>query len=153
MTIGEIAARAGLATSAIRYYEKAGLLAAAARTNGRRVYPTAVLNQLMVIGFAKNTGFTLAEIKLLLRGFPESTPASARWKKLAKGKIAEMEVTIAKAEAMKKMLESIMGCRCRKLEHCAQGFARHPEMWRSVPKIAPRTRRRARVLKTSTSIE
>jgi MerR family redox-sensitive transcriptional activator SoxR len=130
MTIGEMAARAGLATSAIRYYEKAGILAAAARTNGRRVYPAEALNQLMVIGFAKNTGFTLAEIKLLLRGFPESTPASTRWKKLAKGKIREMEATIAKAEAMKKMLESITGCRCQKLEQCAQGFARHPEMWR-----------------------
>jgi MerR family redox-sensitive transcriptional activator SoxR len=130
MTIGEIAERAGLATSAIRYYEKAGILAAADRINGRRVYPAEALNQLMIIGFAKNTGFTLAEIKLLLRGFPESTPASARWKKLAKGKIAEMETTIAKAEAMKRMLESITGCRCRKLEQCAQGFARHPEMWR-----------------------
>jgi MerR family redox-sensitive transcriptional activator SoxR len=84
----------------------------------------------MVIGFAKNTGFTLAEIKLLLRGFPESTPASARWKKLARGKIAEMQATIAKAEAMKEMLESITGCRCRKLEQCAQGFARRPELWR-----------------------
>jgi MerR family redox-sensitive transcriptional activator SoxR len=130
MTIGEIAAQAGLATSAIRYYEKAGLLPAAARTNGRRVYPAEVLNQLMVIGFAKNTGFTLAEIKLLLRGFPETTPASARWKKLARGKIAEMQATIAKAEAMKEMLESITGCRCRKLEQCAQGFARRPELWR-----------------------
>lgn len=130
MTIGEIAARAGLAASAIRYYEKAGLLPAAARTHGRRVYSAEALNQLMIIGFAKNTGFTLTEIRLLLRGFPESTPASARWKKLAKGKIAEMEATISKAEAMKKMLESIMHCRCRKLEQCASGFARHPELWR-----------------------
>ena len=130
MNIGKLAAQAGLATSAIRYYEKAGLLPTAARTNGRRVYPAEALNQLMVIGFAKNTGFTLTEIKLLLRGFPESTPASARWKKLAKGKIAEMQATIAKAEAMKKMLESITGCRCRKLEQCAQGFARRPQLWR-----------------------
>lgn len=138
MTIGEIAAQAGLATSAIRYYEKAGLLGVAARVNGRRVYPAEALHQLMIIGFAKNTGFTLAEVKLLLRGFPENTPASARWKKLAKGKIAEMEATIAKAATMKKMLESIMGCRCRKLQQCAQGFALHPEMWRPFPARARR---------------
>jgi len=136
MTIGELAARAGLATSAIRYYEKAGLLPAAARTNGRRVYPAEALNQLMVIGFAKNTGFTLAEIKLLLRGFPENTPASARWQKLARGKIVEMKAAIAKAEAMKKMLESIMSCRCRKLEQCALGFARRPELWRQTATAA-----------------
>lgn len=130
MTIGELARRAGLATSAIRFYEKAGLLPAPARSNGRRVYSSEAVQQLVIIGFAKNTGFTLPEIKLLLRGFPERTPASARWKRLAKGKIAEMEAAIAKARAMKEMLESIMGCRCRKLEQCAQGFARHPEMWR-----------------------
>jgi MerR family redox-sensitive transcriptional activator SoxR len=142
MTIGELAVRAGLATSAIRYYEKAGLLPAAARTNGRRVYPAEALNQLMVIGFAKNTGFTLAEIKLLLRGFPESTPASARWKKLAKGKIAEMKAAIAKAEAMKELLQSIMGCRCRKLDQCAQGFARRPELWRPASNAGARPERR-----------
>ena len=143
MMIGEMAARAGLATSAIRFYEKAGILAPAARINGRRVYPAEALNQLVVLGFAKNTGFSLTEIKLLLRGFPESTPASARWKKLAKGKIAEMQATIAKAEAMKKMLESITGCRCRKLEQCAQGFARHPEMWRPIGKAGTRRQQRA----------
>jgi MerR family redox-sensitive transcriptional activator SoxR len=143
MTIGEIAAHARLATSAIRYYEKAGLLAAASRANGRRVYSAEILDQLMIIGFAKNTGFTLTEIKLLLRGFPESTPASARWKKLAKAKIAEMESIIAKAQAMKKMLESIMGCRCRKLEQCAEGFARHPEMWRPADKADRRSRKLA----------
>jgi MerR family redox-sensitive transcriptional activator SoxR len=142
MTIGELAARAGLATSAIRYYEKAGLLPAAARTNGRRVYPAEALNQLMVIGFAKNTGFTLAEIKLLLRGFPENTPASARWQKLARGKIAEMQAAIAKAEAMKELLQSIMGCRCRKLDQCAQGFARRPELWRPASNAGAHPERR-----------
>jgi len=125
MTIGELARQAGIAASAIRYYEKEGLLRAPARANGRRVYASDALHQLVVIRFAKENGFTLPEIKLLLRGFPESTTASARWKKLARGKIAELESTIAKAQAMKEMLESLAThCRCRKLEQCAQGFAK-----------------------------
>jgi MerR family redox-sensitive transcriptional activator SoxR len=125
MTIGEVAARAGLATSAIRYYEKAGLLKPPARVNGRRIYSADILHQLIVIRFAKDNAFTLPEIKRLLRGFPESTPASVRWKKLARVKIAELESTIAKAQAMKEMLESLASrCRCRSLAQCAQGFAR-----------------------------
>ncbi|MGA8295884.1 MAG: MerR family transcriptional regulator [Acidimicrobiales bacterium] len=129
MTIGEVAARAGIAPSAIRYYEKAGLLKAPHRVNGRRVYSAEVEHQLIVILFSKATGFTLPEIKLLLHGFPEKTTASARWKRLARGKIVEMERILARAGAMKEMLESLMGCRCRKLEQCARGFARHREWW------------------------
>lgn len=135
MTIGEVAARAGLATSAIRYYEKTGLLEAPARANGRRVYQPEVLSQLVIICFAKDTGFTLPEIRLLLHGFPQTTTASARWRKLACGKIIELETTLARAQAMKKMLESLMSnCRCRTLEQCAQGFANHPRRPRSAGK-------------------
>ena len=127
MTIGEVAARAGLATSAIRYYEKTRLLKAPARANGRRVYEPEVLSQLVIIRFAKDTGFTLPEIRLLLHGFPQKTTASARWRKLARGKIIELETILATAQAMKKMLESLMSnCRCRTLEQCAQGLANRP---------------------------
>ena len=138
MTIGEVAARANLAPSAIRYYEKVGLLKSPPRSSGRRVYQPAVLHQLVVIRFAKETGFTLPEIRLLLHGFPETTPASARWKKLARAKILELETTLAKAQAMKKMLESVMLCRCRTLEQCARGFASHPDKCCSPAKREPR---------------
>jgi MerR family redox-sensitive transcriptional activator SoxR len=130
MTIGEVAERAGVKPSTIRYYEKAGLLTPPARINGRRIYAPQAMHQLVIILFAKNTGFTLKEIRLLLRGFPDTTPASARWKKLAGAKIIEIESTLAKARAMKKMLESLMSCRCRKLDQCAQGIASRPEIWR-----------------------
>jgi len=137
MTIGEVAARAGLAASAIRFYEKAGLLEPPARVNGRRIYASDVLPQLIVIRFAKDNAFTLPEIKKLLRGFPETTPASVRWKKLAGKKIVELESTIAKAQAMKEMLDTLVTrCRCRSLDQCAKGFARrlgihHPAASRS----------------------
>jgi len=125
MTIGELARQAGIAASAIRFYEKEGLLRPAARVNGRRIYSQEALSQLIVIRFAKENAFTLPEIKQLLRGFPESTPASSRWKKLARGKIRELESTIARARAMKEMLESLAThCRCRRFDQCAEGFAR-----------------------------
>lgn len=131
MTIGEVAAQAGLATSAIRYYEKQGLLDEPPRTNGRRIYSSEILHRLVIIGFAKRLGFTLPEIHLLLHGFPARTTASVRWRKLAGRKIKEMEETIAKAGEMKRMLESILLCRCKKLEQCARGLARHQEKFRN----------------------
>ncbi len=126
MTIGQVAAQAGLAPSAIRYYEQQGLLAAPPRRGGRRVYSPEVLQQLVIIQFAREIGFTLAEVRLFLHGFPTSTRISTRWKKMAAGKVQEMDALIARAQAMKKMLEAIMHCRCRTLEQCAAGLARRP---------------------------
>jgi len=125
MRIGEIAARARLATSAIRYYEKAGLLEPPSRIGGRRVYSSDVLHQLVIIRFAQQTGFTLKEIRLLLHGFPEKTAASVRWRKLAGRKIPELDAAARRALAMKKTLEGILECKCQKLEQCARGLARH----------------------------
>jgi MerR family redox-sensitive transcriptional activator SoxR len=123
MTIGELAKRCGLRPSAIRFYEKSGLLPAPARRNGRRVYASEAANRLVLITFAKETGFSLPEIKLFLHGFPESTPAGDRWRKLATSKLRELAAGIAKARAMERMLHSIMKCRCTSIEQCARGIA------------------------------
>ena len=142
MTIGEVAAKATITTSAIRYYERSGLLKQPLRKNGRRVYSEGVLHQLVIIEFAKETGFTLSEIKLLLHGFPENTPASARWKKMAREKIHELEVALAKTKAMRDMLEAMTSCRCRKLEQCAQGLERNRQRWHLSASPKPRTKPR-----------
>ena len=129
MTIGEVAAKATIATSAIRYYERAGLLRQPSRKNGRRVYSDDILHQLVIIEFAKETGFTLSEIRLLIHGFPETAPASARWKKMAREKIRELDILLAKTKAMRDMLEAMTSCRCRKLEQCAEGLERNRKRW------------------------
>jgi len=131
MTIGELAASAGLAPSAIRFYEKTGLLKAPPRANGRRVYREDAVHQLVIICFAKATGFSLTEIRLLVHGFPPKTTASARWKKMARGKLVELEEILSKAQGMKRLLESMMSCRCRTLQQCAQGLARSEKKWRN----------------------
>ena len=142
MTIGEVAAKATIATSTIRYYERSGLLKQPLRKNGRRVYSDDVLHELVIIEFAKETGFTLSETKLLLHGFPENTPASARWKKMAREKIHELDVALAKTKAMRDMLETMTSCRCRKLEQCAQGLERNRQRWHLSASPKPRTRPR-----------
>jgi MerR family redox-sensitive transcriptional activator SoxR len=126
MTIGEVAIRAGIHTSAIRYYEKAGLLMPPARTSGRRVYQQEVVHQLTIISVYKDLGFSLQEIGLLLNELPKDKSASARWSELAQAKIKEMENVVAKATAVKKTLRAIMQCGCTKLEDCARGFVQSP---------------------------
>jgi MerR family redox-sensitive transcriptional activator SoxR len=120
MTIGKVATRSGLSASAIRFYERAGLLAAPFRESGRRIYDDGALHQLAIIRFAKDTGFTLPEIKLLLRGFPASVPASARWKKMASKKIEELEDTAQKIRVMKQLLRKVMCCECKTLADCTR---------------------------------
>jgi DNA-binding transcriptional MerR regulator len=81
LTIGEVAGRAGVRASAIRYYEEAGLLEEPERVGGKRRYDEEVLRRLALIGSAKRAGFTLGEIRTLLCGFPAGTGAAQRWLK------------------------------------------------------------------------
>ena len=78
MTIGEEAAQSSILASAICYYEKEGLLGAPVRASGRQVYDSGVLHYLVIVRFAKETGFTLPEIRLLLRGFPHLPRCAVR---------------------------------------------------------------------------
>src|SRR5687768_15671832 len=96
MSIGELARRAGLTASTIRYYEEVGLLPRSARTGGRRVFDEPTLDRLMVIAFAKEAGFTLREIRQLFDGFASDTRAGVRWQKLANGKLADLDALAAR---------------------------------------------------------
>jgi MerR family redox-sensitive transcriptional activator SoxR len=119
LTVGEVARQAGLRPSAIRYYESAGLLPAPVRVSGWRRYDGTVRTRLAVIELAKLAGFTLAEIRTLLRGFSPGMSPSARWHKLARQKLPEVENLIARAHAMKRLLEEGLNCGCLRLEDCA----------------------------------
>src|SRR5438093_7185495 len=94
LTVGELARQAGLRPSAIRYYESAGLLPAPVRVSGWRRYDATVLERLAVIELAKQAGFTLAEIRTLLRGFSPRTSPSKRWQVLARQKLPDVEALI-----------------------------------------------------------
>src|SRR6202171_6617214 len=89
LSIGEVARRSGVRTSAIRYYEKIGLMPKAPRMNGRRRYDEAALERLAIIRFAKRVGFGIADMGVLLDGAP-GRPQPERWRKLAHEKLADL---------------------------------------------------------------
>lgn len=122
MTIGELASRAGLAASTIRYYEEVKLLPRPTRASGRRVFDEQTLDRLLVITFAKEAGFSLREIRQLFDGFASDTPAGERWKKLATAKLEEMEALAARVDAMKKLLREALRCGCVELDACGKLF-------------------------------
>ena len=122
MSIGELARKAGLAASTIRYYEEVGLLPPSKRSIGRRVFDEDTLDRLLVIAFAKEAGFSLAEIRQLFDGFASDTPAGARWQKLATAKLAEMEALAARIDTMKQLLREALRCGCVELDACGKLF-------------------------------
>ena len=120
LVIGEVARRAGVRPSAIRYYESVGLLAAPRRVNGQRRYDASVLQGLAVIKVAQQAGFTIAEIRALFTDFAPDTPAWRRWQTLAQTKLAALDALIARAQRMQRALEDgILRCRCLTFDECA----------------------------------
>jgi MerR family transcriptional regulator, redox-sensitive transcriptional activator SoxR len=126
ITIGELARRTGLRASAIRYYEKIGLLPKTQRIAGQRHYEPGVLNYLAVIDVAKQAGFRIEEIRRLFHGFGKGMPAFHRWQLLAQRKITEMDDLIARAKKMKRLLAKADRCKCLELEDCGKAFLARP---------------------------
>ena len=101
----EVARRAGLRRSAIRYYEQIGLLPQAARVSGQRRYDSSVLTRLSIIELAQRAGFTLAETRTLLDGFAPDAPPSERWQALARQKLSDVDALIERANGMRRLLQ------------------------------------------------
>jgi MerR family transcriptional regulator, redox-sensitive transcriptional activator SoxR len=118
--IGELACRTGLNASAIRYYERMGLLAPPYRTGGQRRYPAEAVHRVLLIRFAGDMGFTLAEIKVFLDGLRNDSPVGSRWRKLAERKVKEAERSIERSRRLKSLFEHLLRCRCASLEVCVE---------------------------------
>ncbi len=118
-SIGAVAHEANLSASAIRYYERLGLLRPPARAHGQRRYDDSVSRELRLIRLAQEAGFTLREIRRLLHGFPDGTPPAARWQALSRAKIEGLKARIARLNEMKAMLQDTLRCQCATLEECA----------------------------------
>jgi MerR family redox-sensitive transcriptional activator SoxR len=126
LTISEVAREAGLAPSAIRYYEDAGVLPRPRRVGGQRRYDDAVLSWLAVVRRAQYAGFTLDEVRTLLFGFRKGAPLSARWRKLAAAKIVELDGRIEEIQSMKDLLLSLQSrCHCTTVEECGAAIRRN----------------------------
>lgn len=118
LRIGDVARGAGLRASALRYYERAGLLPPARRVGGQRRYDGSALRALAVIRLAQEAGFTVAEIRTLLHGFALGAPPSARWRALAHRKRREIDGLMTRARQMRRVLDRLLRCKCPTLEAC-----------------------------------
>ena len=120
MSIGQVAQICGLAPSAIRYYEKAGLLPKPIRVSRQRRYGAEAIGRLRLLQVAREAGFTIAETRTFVAGFSATTPPAIRWRTLAKRKLAEIEAQTRRLRRMKVLLESSSRCECLSIEDCAR---------------------------------
>src|SRR5439155_10905122 len=127
LSISDVARVFGLRTSAIRYYEQIGILPPAMRKNGQRRYNNGVLFRLAVVQRARETGFTLEEIRELFFGFPAGTPPPKRWHRLSQRKIAELRDRIKRLKLMETLLKRMEDCRCAALDECGERILRDIE--------------------------
>ncbi|HEX2188717.1 MAG TPA: MerR family transcriptional regulator [Longimicrobiaceae bacterium] len=151
LSIGEVARRTGLRTSAIRYYEDAGVLPPPPRVNGRRRYGPEAVRTIGVLRFAQQAGFTLDEVRTLFHGFGAETPLHERWEALAQAKLRDLDALIARAHGMRRAIEAGLGCGCVRVEDCVLPDHDHagdgdpyPVRYAGSPPARPRASSRSR---------
>ena len=119
LSIGEVAAKAGVSVSAIRFYERRGLLPEAERVGGRRRYDGATVRRLAVIRTAKRAGLSLGEIGGLLASSDRGAPVHEQLHALASRKLPEVDEMISRAQSMRGWLLAASECGCETLDACA----------------------------------
>jgi MerR family transcriptional regulator, redox-sensitive transcriptional activator SoxR len=119
LTIGTLAARSGVATSALRFYEDEGLLRSTRTDAGHRRYAPDALRRVAFIRMAQRVGIPLAEIRDALGSLPDTrTPTRHDWAKLSAGWRHRLDEQIALLEGLRDQLDSCIGCGCLSLDHC-----------------------------------
>jgi MerR family redox-sensitive transcriptional activator SoxR len=116
LAIGEVAERAGMSTSRIRYYEARGLLPEPERAAGKRRYTQDVFRRLAIIDAAQRVGFTLEEIRDLLGS--RDQPAHERLRQLAMLKLPDLDDLIARATSVRRVLKMCSKCNCESIDVC-----------------------------------
>lgn len=119
LTIGAVADRTGVATSALRYYEERGLIRSDRNAGGHRRYPREVLRRVSFIRVAQQVGLSLEEIGAALASLPdERTPDEADWHRLSTSWRPRLDDQIALLERLRDQLDSCIGCGCLSLKVC-----------------------------------
>lgn len=120
LTIGDLAARTGLAVSAIRFYETHGIVAPLRNGGGHRRYDRADIRKLSFVMIAQRLGFPLARIAEHLAALPaDKAPSRADWTAIATGFKTEIDARIAALTDLRDKLDGCIGCGCLSLDHCA----------------------------------
>jgi MerR family transcriptional regulator, redox-sensitive transcriptional activator SoxR len=119
LTIGEVAARSGVAASALRFYEEQGLIASERNDSGHRRYPRTVLRRVAFIVFAQRVGLSLEEIGDELARLPRNrAPERGDWAQLSGNWTTRIDERIAELERLKAGLTACIGCGCLSLDRC-----------------------------------
>ena len=120
LTIGEVADRAGVAQSALRFYEREGLLEATRSAGGQRRYHRDVLRRIAFVRAAQRVGLSLDEIRAALSSLPEGrTPTAKDWERLSKSWRPLLDHRIEELQRLRDSLDSCIGCGCLSLKACA----------------------------------
>lgn len=114
LSITEVGEATGLQSSALRYYERQGVIKPAGRAGGRRVYDPSVLQRLAVVALLQEVGFTIGEISELVN----RPGRRQRWRSLAEDKLEEIDTHLARVRAARELLRSALDCGCSSLEAC-----------------------------------
>ena len=119
LTVGELSERSGFAPSALRYYEREGLIAARRTSGGQRRYERGVLRRLAFVRAARHVGLTLDEIRDALATLPDArTPTKADWTRISRSWRSRLDDEIAALVALRDGLDSCIGCGCLSLRRC-----------------------------------
>ena len=120
LTIGDVAARAGVATSALRFYETTGLIASERTDGNQRRYPRATLRRVALIRAGQEVGLSLAELAEALKNLPhDKTPTRADWERLSGSWKSRLDAQIDELVALRDELTDCIGCGCLSLTSCA----------------------------------
>ncbi|SFS53894.1 MerR family transcriptional regulator [Paenibacillus sp. BC26] len=120
LTIGQLAAKANVAASTLRYYESIGLLPSPERKNGQRRYDPCLLERINFIKVAQQTGFHIQEIAILLEGYEADRPISDQWEQLAKNKRSELENRKNHVDSMIQILDNCISSKSLNWTECLE---------------------------------
>jgi MerR family redox-sensitive transcriptional activator SoxR len=120
LTIGELAARSGVAASALRFYETAGLIRSERTSGNQRRYERAMLRRVAFVQAGKAAGIPLEQIRLALGTLPENrVPTRRDWGRLSRRWSEDLDRRIATLEALRDRLTTCIGCGCLSIDRCA----------------------------------
>lgn len=120
LSIGEVATRSGVATSALRFYETKGLIESERTDGNQRRYPRATLRRVALIRAGQEVGLSLAELADALETLPhDKTPTKSDWEKLSRSWRSRLDTQIAELLALRDELTDCIGCGCLSLKSCA----------------------------------
>jgi DNA-binding transcriptional MerR regulator len=133
-SISEIAQATGLQSSALRYYERQGLISPATRVSGRRHYDPSVLQRLAAIALLQEAGFTIAEVAQVLG----PGASGQRWREMAEQKLAQIDAHLARVASARELLISALHCDCSGLDTCELVSTRRGRHRKVVQSLSPR---------------